>query len=132
MVNIEQTIFNSEPTICITIFDLRFRTWRPSSSGSLAPRHVFPSFFQISPANLKKTGRNVVKKNLLFVCLLVLWSLTLLAQTRKSPRTAHTTEKSAIHVPPDDVPLGLTKIYSNLAKSNTDLYLSHNGWIVLE
>jgi hypothetical protein len=55
-----------------------------------------------------------VKKRLLFVCLLVLWSLTLLAQTRKSPRTAHTIEKSAIHVPPDDVPLGLTKIFSNL------------------
>ena len=72
-----------------------------------------------------------MKKRLLFVCLLVLWSLTLLAQTRKSPRTAHTTEKSAIHVPPDDVPLGLIKIFSNLGKSNTDLYLDHHGWLVL-
>src|SRR6202043_1059162 len=102
MVNIGQTISSSEPIVFT---------------------------FQISPAVEK--GRNVVKKRLLFVCLVVLWSLTLLAQTRKSPRTAHTTEKSAIHVPPDDVPLSLTKIFSNLGKSSTDLYFDHHGWLVL-
>jgi hypothetical protein len=44
---------------------------------------------------------------------LVLRNLTLFAQTVKSPWMIHGTEKSAIHVPPQEIPAGLTRIYSN-------------------
>lgn len=68
-----------------------------------------------------------MKKTLMFVCVLVLCNLTLFAQTRY-PRIVHTHEKSAIHVPPQEAPAGLTKIYSNLGKSKTDLYACCWGW----
>jgi len=54
----------------------------------------------------------------------------LFAQTGQSPRIVHVKEKSAIHVPPQDVPAGLTKIYSNLGGSATDLYNSNSAWVV--
>jgi hypothetical protein len=63
-----------------------------------------------------------VKRTLLFVCLLVFCNLTLLGQTGRSPRIVHTKEKSAIHVPPQEAPLGLKKIFSNLGSSKIDLY----------
>jgi hypothetical protein len=44
VINIEQTIFSSEPTLFINIFDLGLERG-PSSSGSFAPWNVFPSFF---------------------------------------------------------------------------------------
>jgi hypothetical protein len=75
-------------------------------------------------------GGKVLKKTLIFVCLLVLCNLTLFAQTVKSPRMIHGTEKSAIHVPPQEVPASLTKIYSNLGTSKTDLYNATYGWAI--
>jgi hypothetical protein len=69
-----------------------------------------------------------VKKTLLFVCLLALCNLTLFAQTGKHPRTRQTTEKSAIHVAPQEADVALKKIFSNLGKSKTNLYLDTTGW----
>ncbi len=63
-----------------------------------------------------------MKKALLFTYLFLPCSLTLFAQTEQSPRIVHVKEKSAIHVPPQEAPAGLTKIYSNLGSSKTDLY----------
>jgi hypothetical protein len=64
----------------------------------------------------------------MFVCLLLLCNLTLLAQTAADPRFVRIAGKSAIHVPPQDVPAGLKKIYSNLSASKTDLYNDLGGW----
>src|SRR5580693_457636 len=75
-------------------------------------------------------GGKVLKKTLIFVCLLVLCNLTLFAQTVKSPRMIRGTEKSAIHVPPQEVPASLTRIYSNLGTSKTDLYNATYGWAI--
>ena len=71
-----------------------------------------------------------MKKTLLFGYLLTLCNLTLFAQTGERPRIVHTTEKSAIHVPPQDAPAALQKIYSNLGTSSTDLYDDGAGEIV--
>ena len=71
-----------------------------------------------------------MKKTLLFACLLALSNFTLFAQTAKHPRELHTPEKSAIHVPPQEAPAGLTKIYSNLGKSKTDLFSDGAAWLV--
>lgn len=70
-----------------------------------------------------------MKKILMFVCLLALCNLTLFAQTPKSSRMVHATGKSAIHVPPQEAPEALKKIYSNLGESKTDLYIDH-AWLV--
>lgn len=70
-----------------------------------------------------------MKKTLLFTYVLMLCNLTLFAQITKHPRILHTKEKSAIHVPPQEVPAGLTKIYSNLGSSKTDLYNDTGGWV---
>ncbi len=67
-----------------------------------------------------------MKKVTLVVSLFALCSL-LFGQTDKSPRSVHTTEKSAIHVPGQDVPATLTRIYSNLGSSATDLYYDTDG-----
>jgi hypothetical protein len=72
-----------------------------------------------------------VKKGLLVVCLLILCSLTLLAQIRTAPRVVNTKESPAIHVPPQEAPASFRKIYSNLGTSQTNLYLDHKGWLVL-
>jgi hypothetical protein len=45
LVNSEQTISSSEPTI-YSYFLPWFRTWGPSSSGSAEPRNVFPELFR--------------------------------------------------------------------------------------
>lgn len=68
-----------------------------------------------------------MKKTLLLVCLLALCHLTLLAQNGKPSRAVHTTEKSAVHVPPQEVPAALKTIYTNLG-TKTDLYLDNDGW----
>jgi hypothetical protein len=66
----------------------------------------------------------IVKNATTLACLLALYNLTLFAQTASHPRTLHTTEKSAIRVPPQKVPKGLKKIYSNfdprVSPYNTD------------
>ncbi len=66
---------------------------------------------------------------LLFVCLLAVNNLTLLAQTGKGPRSIHVTEKSAIHVPSQEAPAALAKIYSNLG-TKTDAYNDTENWII--
>ena len=49
------------------------------------------------------------------------------AQSGKRPAIVHTPEKSTIHVPPQEAPESLTKIYGNLG-SKTDLYNDMAGW----
>jgi hypothetical protein len=68
-----------------------------------------------------------VKKNLLFLCLLGLCSSTLFGQAGKFPKVVHTTEKSAIHLPPQETPADLKIIYSNFGTA-TDLYDATEGW----
>ncbi len=70
-----------------------------------------------------------MKKSLMFVCLLALCNLTLFAQSGTDPRMVYTKEKSAIHVPPQEAPAGLKKIYSNLG-TKTDLYFDVGGWLI--
>lgn len=67
-----------------------------------------------------------MKKTMLVVCLLAPCHL-LFGQAAKTPRSVHTTEKSAIHVPGEEIPAALTKIYSNLGSSATDLYYDTDG-----
>jgi len=55
--------------------------------------------------------------------------MTLFAQTVAGPQVVHTTEKSAIHVPPQVNAVALKKIYSNLG-TKTDLYNDTNGWLL--
>ena len=71
-----------------------------------------------------------MKKSLSYLCLFVLCSTTLLAQHRQGPRTVSTTD-SAIRVPPQEAPSSLRKIFGNLGKPGTDLYVPHQGWLVL-
>jgi hypothetical protein len=70
-----------------------------------------------------------VKRILQALALLALLDLTLPAQTVKD-RSLHFSKTSAIHVPPQDAPAGLKKIYSNLGKSKTDLYNDLDAWVV--
>ena len=72
-----------------------------------------------------------MKKGLLYVCLFLLCSTTLLGQERQGPRVVSTMENSAIHVPPQEAPASLRKLFSNLGKSGSDLYLDTHGWLVL-
>jgi hypothetical protein len=57
----------------------------------------------------------------LFMCFLTLCNLTLFGQSGEFSKVVHTAEKSAIHVPPQAAPAGLTIIYTNLGKKG-DLY----------
>jgi hypothetical protein len=75
------------------------------------------------------TKEEDMKKTLLFVCLLILCNLTLFAQTG-TPRIVHAKENSSVHVPPQETPASLTKIYSNLGASKTDLYDGYVGAIM--
>ena len=71
-----------------------------------------------------------MQKTLLFVCLLTLCNLSLFSQTSgTSPLVVHTTEKSAIHVPPQEAPAGLKIIHTNLSRKG-DLYnySAVHGW----
>ena len=67
-----------------------------------------------------------MKKNLLLLCLLALCNLTLFGQNGKSPRVVRAPEKSAIHLPTQEIPAGLKIIYSNFGTA-TDLYATI-GW----
>ena len=68
-----------------------------------------------------------MKKILLLLYFFALFGLTMLAQTGQ-PRIVHSKEQSAIHVPPQEAPPCLERIYSNLGKSKTDLYETEIGW----
>ncbi len=67
-------------------------------------------------------------KIVLSTCLLSLCTLMLFAQAGRLPRAVHSTEKSSVHVPPEETPASLKKIYSNLGTSSTDLYNDTEGW----
>jgi hypothetical protein len=69
-----------------------------------------------------------VKKSLLFVCFLTLCDLSLFAQTETHSRIVRTTEGSSVHVPAQEPPADLQKIYSNLGSSKTDLYDDQVGF----
>jgi hypothetical protein len=71
-----------------------------------------------------------VKKVPTFVCFLTLCNLTMFAQTGDGPRFVPRTERSAIHVPPEEAPAALKTIYSNLGSSKTDLYDDTHGWLI--
>jgi len=71
-----------------------------------------------------------VKRAVLLVSLFALCNLTLLAQTGKGPRAAHTTEKSKIHVAPQAAPAGLIKIFSNLGPNQFNLYTDNWYWYI--
>lgn len=71
-----------------------------------------------------------MKRALLLVCLFTFGTLTLLAQSGKVPRAAHTTEKSRIHVAPQAAPAGLIKIFSNLGPNQFNIYVGNEGWYV--
>jgi hypothetical protein len=73
----------------------------------------------------------IVKKMMLFVCLLALCNLSLSAQTSERNRMVRTAEQSAIHVPPEEAPATLTTIYSNLGTSQTHLYDDTSGFPVV-
>ncbi len=70
-----------------------------------------------------------MKKILLFVCLLALCNLTLFAQNLAS-RMVHTTEKSAVHVSPEEAQAGLKIIFGNLGKKG-DLYDDTSGFAII-
>jgi hypothetical protein len=70
-----------------------------------------------------------VKETLLLVCLITLCNLNLAAQTGPARRAVHTREKSAIHMPSQEVPESLTTIYNNLG-TKTNAYLATDGWDV--
>jgi hypothetical protein len=64
---------------------------------------------------------------MILLCAAALCDLTLFAQSVKRPHIVHTTEKSAIHMAPQEAPESLTKIYGNLG-TKTDLYNDRAGW----
>jgi len=70
-----------------------------------------------------------VKKNLLIGCLLALCSVPLSGQIVRPFRVVHNVDKSAVHVPPPEVPASLKTIYSNLGKG-TDVYNAIEGWLL--
>jgi hypothetical protein len=72
----------------------------------------------------------IVKRTIeMLLCVATFCNLTLFAQVGKRPEIVQTTEKSAIHVPPQEAPTGLTKIYGNLG-TKTNLYNDTSGWQV--
>jgi hypothetical protein len=65
----------------------------------------------------------------LIACLLMLATLSAVAQTSKNQRAVHTQEKSANHVAAQTAAASLKVIYSNLGTA-TDLYNDTQGWEV--
>lgn len=70
-----------------------------------------------------------MKSALPLLCLLALCNLPLFSQSEVTPKVAQTAGKSAIRVPAQEAPAGLTTIYSNLGSSKTDLY-NFGGFIL--
>jgi hypothetical protein len=96
-------------------------------AGVSKPRLEIPGLKNEPP---RKKEKNMRKTSLL-VFLATLCNLTLFAQTAARTRIVHTTERSEIHVPREEVPAGLQTIYSNLGTSATDLYDDSDGYVVL-
>ena len=66
----------------------------------------------------------------MFVFLMMLSSAMLFAQAKHNGRVTTTKEISTVHTAPPDVDQSLKKIYSNLGKKKTDLFLDTNGWTI--
>lgn len=62
-----------------------------------------------------------MKKTLMFAWVFAVIVVNSFGQIERGPRLVHPKEKSGTHVPAQDAPVGLTKIYSNLG-SKTDAY----------
>lgn len=72
----------------------------------------------------------MLKKILLFVCPFIVCNSALFGQTVEQPQMLHHRDTSAIHVPPQEAPEGLTTIYSSLGTSPDDLYNYIDTWLV--
>jgi hypothetical protein len=69
-----------------------------------------------------------MKQARLAVCIPMIFTFSLFAQTVAGPLALHTWEGPTIHVPPQEAPADLKIIYTNLG-SKTDLY-HDTGWYV--
>jgi hypothetical protein len=72
----------------------------------------------------------LVKKILLLAVLLTISNLVLFGQTVEQPRMLHHKETFTVHVPPQEVPQGLTTIYSSLGTDQKNLYNYIDTWLV--
>jgi hypothetical protein len=72
----------------------------------------------------------LVKKTLLLAALLTIFNLTLFAQTVEQPRMLHHKVTHVIYLPPQEIPQGLTTIYSSLGTDPKNLYDYIDTWLV--
>lgn len=72
----------------------------------------------------------MVKKTLLMASLLMISNLSLFGQTAAQPRRLHHKGTSAIYVPAEEAPEGLTTIYSSLGTDPKNLYNYIDTWLV--
>jgi hypothetical protein len=70
-----------------------------------------------------------MKKSFAVLCVFVIWSVALGAQTTPNPQLVHSKENSKIHVPAQSAPGGLAIIYNNLGKK-TDAYNDQSHWFL--
>ena len=71
-----------------------------------------------------------MKKILVLAGVLTILNLTLFAQTVEMPRRLHHKGKPGVYVPPQEVPQGLTEIYSSLGTDPKNLYDYIDTWLV--
>ena len=71
-----------------------------------------------------------MKKILVLAGLLTSLNLTLFGQTVEMPRRLHHQGKLRVYLPPQEVPQGLTEIYSNLGTDPQNLYDYIDTWLV--
>jgi len=71
-----------------------------------------------------------VKRILLLAGLLTILNLTLFSQTTEQPLMLHHKGKLRVYVPPQEVPQGLTEIYSSLGTDPKNLYNYLATWLV--
>ena len=71
-----------------------------------------------------------MKKILLLAAVLTILVSTLAGQTVQQPMMLHHKETFSVHVPPQDVPEGLTTIYSSLGTDPNNVYNYLDTWVV--
>ena len=71
-----------------------------------------------------------MKKILLLAALVAILNLTLFSQTTEQPRMLRHEGPLEVYVPPQEVPQGLTEIYSSLGSDPKHLYNSLATWFV--
>jgi len=83
------------------------------------------------------TGRTVpegrgelVKKVLLLAGVLTIFNSALLGQTVELPRMIHHKGEPGVYMPPQEVPQGMTEIYSSLGSDPKNLYDYIDTWLV--